>query len=204
MKLSVYCLPIAFLLASCSSNMKRVMVFAKGSASINTDTKTIVVKDGGGSEEKTADFNQSGILNLKLMKEDGENSLVMSDNGLYVVNAKNDTIIGSYQKYGEVPKEMRKFTQDELKKGIDSLIGLTQNKNISAANRNFFILPYQSVKISNNIDAFVVAPYHRMTSLEKEAGKEPEVYRFWSIKEIRETIDKLQKMTVAPPVSSTK
>jgi hypothetical protein len=199
MKLTAYCLFFTFLMTSCTSNIKRVMIVAKGSALIDTDTKTITLKDGGGSEEKTADFNQAGVLSLKLKKEDGETVINVAENGLYVLNGKNDTIIGSYQKYGEVPKEEKTVSQTELKKGIDSLVALTQNKNISAANRNFYILPYQAAKITNNIDAFIVAPYHRMTSIEKETGKEPEVYRFWSIKEIRETIIKLTGMTKATP-----
>lgn len=199
MKLTVYCLLFSFLITSCSSNVKRIMVVAKGSATIDTDTKTITLKDGGGSEEKTADFNQSGTLSLKLKKEDGEIKIDLAENGLYIINGKNDTIIGSYQKYGEVPKEEKTVSQVQLKQVIDSLIALTQNQNVSAANRNFYILPYQAVKVTNNIDAFVVAPYHRMTSVEKETGKEPEVYRFWSIKEIRETIEKLTAMTKATP-----
>jgi hypothetical protein len=34
-----------------------------------------------------------------------------------------------------------------------------------------------------------------MTSIEQKGNKEPEVYRFYSVKEVRETIDKLQKLT---------
>ena len=88
-------------------------------------------------------------------------------------------------------------TQEELKHGIDSLIQLTQGKNISAANRNFFVLPKTAVKISDNLDAFVVGPFHRMTSVEKDGDKVPEVYRFYSIQEIREIIDQLTALTKA-------
>jgi len=200
MKKLVYssCFLISILLVSCASNTKRVMVYAKGNADINTDTKTITFKDGAGSEEKTADFNGSGLLSLNLVKENETHKVDLAENGIYFLNGKNDTVIGSYQNYGEVPKASKTVTQIELIRGIDSLIALTENKNISAANRNFYILPYQAVKVSPNVDAFIVAPYHRMTSLEKEAGKTPEVYRFWSINEIRETIAKLKEMTKAP------
>ena len=169
------------------------MVYAKGDADINKDTKTITFKDGAGSEEKTADFNSSGLLSLNLVKENETHKVDLKENGIYFLNGKNDTVIGSYQ-----PKATKTVTQIELIRSIDSLIELTENKNISAANRNFYILPYQAVKVSSNMDAFIVAPYHRMTSVEKEAGKTPEVYRFWSINEIRETIAKLQGMTKAP------
>ena len=86
-------------------------------------------------------------------------------------------------------------TQEDLKHDIDSLEQLTEGKNISAANRNFYILPKTTVKISDNLDAFVVGPFHRMTSIEKVDGKLPEVYRFYSIQEVRETIEKLTALT---------
>ena len=43
-----------------------------------------------------------------------------------------------------------------------------------------------------------------MTSIEKEEGKEPEVYRFFTANEIRETIAKLQKLTIAETAPSKK
>ncbi len=195
MKNSIPFLLLITVFSACSSHTKRIMVIAKGSAIINTDTKTITLKDGGGTDEKTADFNQSGALNIELKKEDGTTTINIADKGLYMLNGKNDTIIGSYQQYGAVPKETKIITQAELAKDIDSLIALTENKNVSSANKNYFILPYHAVKITDNIDAFIVAPYHRMTSIEKQGNADPEVYRFWSIKEIRETIDHLKTMT---------
>ena len=90
------------------------------------------------------------------------------------------------------------ITQESLKLKIDSLNLLVQGKNISAANRNYYILPNQAVKISSNHLSEVVGPYHQMRSAEKVDGKEPEIYRFYSIKEIREMIVKLQALTVAP------
>jgi hypothetical protein len=52
------------------------------------------------------------------------------------------------------------------------------------------------------MDAFIVGPYHRMSSIEKTGDKEPEVYRFYSVKEVRETIGKLEKLTGAQPADS--
>jgi hypothetical protein len=98
------------------------------------------------------------------------------------------------------------MTQEVLKTKIDSLQQLTTGANVSAANRNFFILPNQVVKVSENLDAFIVGPYHQMRSAEKVDGKDPEVYRFYSIREIRETIAKLEELTkpVAPPPPAKK
>ena len=169
----------------------------KGGGTADADTKTIVLKDGGGTEEKTLLINSADKITLTIQKEDGKSTVDLSEDGYYLLNGKNDTIIGSYQKYGMPSDTYKTVSQVELQKSIDSLQLLVENKNVSATNKNYFILPYQAAKITNNQDAFFVSPYHRMTSIEKMGDKDPEVYRFWSIKEIRETIEKLKAMTVA-------
>ena len=185
------------LFSSCSSNQKRITVLGKGKIDIDTDTKTITIKDGAGSVEKTADFGGGNPLNIKLIVDGKESTVAITEGGLYILNAKNDTVIGSYQKYSEPKTKFDTVRQSFIKHSIDSLLQLTDGKNISAANRNYFILPFTAAKISGNVDATIVSPYHRMTSIEQVSDKEPEVYRFWSIKEIRdEMIPKLVKDTV--------
>ncbi|MFY7898913.1 MAG: hypothetical protein ACOVNY_01940 [Chitinophagaceae bacterium] len=197
MNQTIVCLTALIALAACSSNPKKVIVYFKGNSTANAETKTITVKDGAGAEEKTMDFNTAEKVSLKIEGLDEDATVEIPENGLYIVNAKNDTIIGSYQKYSDPKTSQTVITQEQLKKDIDSLTQLTMGKNISAANRNFYILPKQAAKISNNIESFVVGPFHKMTSVAKEGDKEPEVYRFYSIKEIRETIQNLTKLTIA-------
>jgi len=197
MKQTIVCLTALVALASCSSNPKKVIVYFKGNSTANAETKTITVKDGPGSEEKVLDFNSAEKVTLKIEGLDADASVDIPENGLYILNAKNDTIIGSYQKYSDPKATQTVITQEQLKKDIDSLVQLTQGKNISAANKNFYVLPKQVVKVSDNIESFVVGPFHKMTSVAKQGDKDPEVYRFYSIKEIRETIEKLTKLTIA-------
>ena len=197
MKLTAYAFAFVLLLSSCSNHSKKILVVMKGGGTADADTKTIVLKDGGGTEEKTLLINSADKITLTIQKEDGKSTVDLSEDGYYLLNGKNDTIIGSYQKYGMPSDTYKTVSQVELQKSIDSLQLLVENKNVSAANKNYFILPYQAAKITNNQDAFFVSPYHRMTSIEKMGDKDPEVYRFWSIKEIRETIEKLKAMTVA-------
>ena len=195
-KLTVYCLALS-ILGACSSGHKKIIVYIKGNSTVNEDTKTIAVEDGSGSDEKVISYKTADKVQLQVKGLGDDATVSIDDNGLWILNAKSDTIIGSYQKYDD-PKTMPVIkTQEELKHGIDSLIQLTQGKNISAANRNFFVLPKTAVKISDNLDAFVVGPFHRMTSVEKDGDKVPEVYRFYSIQEIREIIDQLTALTKA-------
>ncbi len=193
-KSTVYCLAL-ILLVACSENHKKVIVYIKGGTTVDEASKTITFVNGSGSDEKIISYNTADKVDLQIKGLNKDTTVSIDKNGLYVVNAKADTLIGSYQKYSDPRLTKSMTTQEQLKKDIDSLQQLTEGKNISAANRNFFVLPKTTVKITDNIDAFVVGPFHRMTSVEKEGDKVPEVYRFYSIQEIRETIGKLTALT---------
>ena len=193
----VFVFAIIFSSVACSSTQKKILVYAKGTATINEATKTITASDGAGSDEKTLLLSDKEKVSINIETTNGKAVIDIPENGYYVVNVKQDTIVGSYQKYGEAKIIKTVMTQASLTQSIDSLEQLIQGKNISAANRNFFILPMSAVKVTTNMDAFIVGPFHQMTSIEKVEGKEPEVYRFYSVTEIRETIKNLTALTIA-------
>lgn len=194
MKFILSCFTAILLLVSCSSDQKRVVVFSKGSVDINTDTKTIKATDGAGHEDKTVDF-VGKTVELTLNTPSGDAKVTLTENGYYIVNVKNDTIIGSQVNYSDPQLSNQVITQEALRVKIDSLHNLVNNKNVGKATRNFYILPNSAVHLTDNFDAIVVGPFHQMRSAESKDGKAPEVYRFYSIKEIRETIAKLEGMT---------
>ncbi len=170
---------------------------SKGAATIDLNAGIIKSEDGSGHEEKVLNINQK-IISFKLNTPAGDATVSLQENGLYIINVKNDTIIGSYQQYSAAGKEKNMMSQAYLKEKIDSLQLLLIGKNITKENQNYFIVPNQSSFITSNKDALVVAPYHQMRSAERVDGKDPEIYRFYSIKEIRTMIAKLQALTVAP------
>ena len=194
MKSIISCLTAILLLASCSSDQKRVVIFSKGSVEVNTDAKNIKVTDGAGHEDKTVDFVGKNV-EITLNTPSGEAKVTLTENGYYIVNVKNDTIIGSQVNYTSPELVNQVITQEALKQKIDSLHNLVNNVNVGKANRNFYILPNSAAHITDNFDAIIVGPFHKMRSAESKDGKTPEVYRFYSIKEIRETIAKLEGMT---------
>jgi len=167
----------------------------KGHSTADADTKKIILEDGGGTEEKTIVIHSGDHQLFTIEKPSGNTTVEIPSDGYYILNGRNDTIIGSYQQYGAPQTAYTTVSQEILKRDIDSLQQLISQKNINAANHTYFILPYQAVKITDNLEAFMVTPFHRMTSIEKSGDKDPEVYRFWSIKEIRETISKLTTLT---------
>lgn len=194
MKSLLFSLTAIILFASCAADQKRVVVFSKGVAEINTDTKTIKASDGAGHEDKIVDFVGKNV-EVTLNTPSGEAKVTLTENGYYIINVKNDTIIGSQVNYVDPQLSNQVITQEALHFKIDSLHNLVNNKNVGKANGNFFILPNSAAHITNNFDAIIVGPFHKMRSAESKDGKAPEVYRFYSIKEIRETIAKLEGMT---------
>jgi hypothetical protein len=191
-------LVFSILFAACSGHTKKVIVYANSDAEINDQTKTITQKDNEGHVEKEITFNTGDKVTIKVTQKDGSTANVeIPEGGYYILNAKaKDTIVGGYQNYSTPEQANRTISQDELKQDIDSIQQLISG-NANAANRTFFIPPNTATKITSNTDATIVGPYHQITTIEQKGDKEPEVYRFYSIKEARETLGKLQKLTGA-------
>lgn len=183
-------------MVSCSNQEKILVVMSKGDANIDVNAKTISATDGAGHVMKNVEVNAEKV-SFSISSPAGKATIDLTENGLYVVNVKNDTIIGSLQSYVTQSATPTIVSQEELKHKIDSLQLLTEGKNVSAENHNFFILPNTAVRITGNTDAMIIGPYHQMQSVEKIDGKAPAVYRFFSVKEARETIKKMTALTVA-------
>ncbi len=173
---------------------------SKGKATVDKAAKTITVESGSSHEEQTVDLTDDGNLTLQVTTSNGKNSVDIPSNGYYVLNAKTDTIIGTYQNYGAPATEGKTITQENLKHSIDSLQQLLGGN--TTAGKSFYILPGKAVKITDNLDATMVGPFNSLTTLEQTGDKAPEVYKFYTSKDVRETMDRLQKMTIAPPSSN--
>jgi len=182
---------------ACSNNQKKILVITKGKAVIDKDAKTITATENANNqEEQTIEYNTADKITLQVKSQAGEKAIDISENGYYVLNAKPDTIIGSYQSYSAPKTTTTVISQDQIKHSIDSLQQLLAG-NASAANRNFYLPPNSAVKITDNMDAYIITPFHQVTSIAQEGDKAPEVYRFYTIKDVREFLSKLQSYTVA-------
>jgi hypothetical protein len=179
-------------LTACKGHDKKILVYA--SSDIQTDnTKTnITVGDGTTHHEQELDFTGSDPVTLNVQSPAGKIALEAQDDGLYIANLKNDTVIGSYQHVGSDNGEA-KITQDALKQKLDSLQKLVAGQNVSTANRNYFITPNKIVKITAETKAKVFGPFTTIPGA-FDAGSVPEIYKFYSIKEVREIIAKLSVM----------
>lgn len=199
MKKSLLLLAIPVLLLSCSQN-KRVLVLSHDAPQIDEANNTITCKSPKGHEEKELNTAADAI---KVSTLAGDATLSLPAKGYYIANLKNnDTIIGSYQLFTSADKVHRTLSQEDLKRDIDSLELLMQGKNVSAANRNYFILPNTVAKITDNMSATIIAPYHKMSGIPAvEEGQTPEVYQFYTASELRAILNNLK--TFAAPASAT-
>lgn len=159
------------------------------SGKISIEGTTIKLEPGTTHNEKL--MTVSGD---KISVNNGSSAIDYSvtEPGLYVLNIKNDTLVGCYQRVGSENNATR-LTQEDLQKNIDSLLQLMAGTNISVANRNFCIAPGKLAKITPNVNAQVIGPYLKMPS-SFEGGKEYEIYKFSTNKEMMETVEKLRKL----------
>lgn len=189
-------------LTGCKGHDKKILVYASSDIQVDDAQKNITLTDGTTHHEKELDFKTGDPVTLNVQSPAGKFTLEATDDGLYVANLKNDTVIGSFQRVGSDNGD-GKITQESLKQKLDSLQKLLTGENVSAANRNYFIAPGKIVKITTETKAKVFGPYTTIPG-SFDAGSVPEIYKFYSIAEIREIVDNLSKMTKVPGESPAK
>jgi hypothetical protein len=180
-------------LSACKGHSKKILVYASSDIQVDNSQKNISVTDGTTHHEHELDFKGGDPVTLNVQSPSGKFTLEATEDGLYIANLKNDTVIGSYQHVGSDNGDA-KITQEALKQKLDSLQKLLTGENVSAAGRNYFIAPGKIVRITGETNARVFGPYTTIPGA-FDAGSVPEIYKFYSIKEIREIIGNLTKMT---------
>jgi hypothetical protein len=179
-------------LIACSGEDKQVLIMSSGTIIVSGNTITLDPSTRHNEQKISV-----GEEKLTIVTPEGSSEVAVNNgSGLYILNLKTDTLVGSYQRIGE-QGDSEKITQDDLRIRIDSLQQLTRGSNVSSEKRNFFIPPRQISKISTNGSAQVVGPYLKMPA-SFEGGKEHEVYKFYTNKEVYEIIEKLRPMAGEP------
>jgi hypothetical protein len=179
--------------AACKGHEKKILVYASGKIQVDNTKQHITVEDGTTHHEQELDFTSGDAVNLDVQSPQGKMNFNITEDGLYIANLKPDTILGSMQHVGAEGGESR-ITQDALRQKLDSLQKLTLGQNVSEANKNYFIAPGKIAKISSNTKGKVFGPFTTIPG-SFDAGSVPEIYKFYSMKEIREIIGNLQKMS---------
>jgi hypothetical protein len=184
-------LTILVSLTACKSHEKKILVYASSDIQVDDSKQHITVTDGTTHHEQELDFTTGSPVTLDVQSPLGKVTLSATDDGFYILNLKNDTVIGSLRHVG-ADNGIPHYTQDQLKHIIDSVQKLMVGQNVSEANRNYFIAPGKLVKITAETKAKVFGPY---TSIPNsfDASSVPEIFKFYTVPEERESIDRLQK-----------
>ena len=130
--------------------------------------------------------------NITVVSPSGKKEVAVKEPGLYILNLKNDTLVGSYQETG-TDNSQKVISQDDLWNRVDSLTKLMKGENVSAAAKNYNIPPMQAARITANKDAEIIGPYRKVPGSLDPSVKH-EVYKFYTNKEIVEIIENVKKM----------
>ena len=182
-------------LSACKGHMKKILVYASDKINVDESQKNIAVANGDGTthHEQELDFATGDPVTLNIETPQGKYTLTAPEDGLYIANVKTDTVVGSKQHVGAEGGEAR-ISQEALKHKLDSLEKLTMDQNVSDANQNYFIAPGKIVRITAETKAKVFGPFTTIPG-SFDAGSVPAIYKFYAMKEMREIIANLQKMS---------
>ena len=185
---------LAFILflGACSSHQKKILVYANSKIQTDESQKNITITDGNTQVQQELNFSSADPVILTIHGPKGQYTLEATEDGLWLANLKSDTIVGSMQHTGET--KQTRITQEELKRQLDSLNLLVKGANLSAAAKNYFIIPGKIEKISNFTNAKIFGPFTPVPS-SFDAGSVPEVYKFYNLSEVNEIISKLTEMS---------
>lgn len=180
------------LLSACSGGGKKVLIMSSGKVQLNGNA---ITASSGGTHTETTLVPDGD--NISVVSESGTTNFTVKEPGIYILNLKKDTVVGSYQRTG-TDQSQEVITQKDLARRIDSLYLLAQGLNVDEASRNYNIPPFQLSHITNNLQAQIVGPFLKMPG-SFDPSKEHEVYKFYTNKEIMEIIDKLKPMISTKP-----
>ena len=185
----------SLMLSSCSSkHEKKVFVLSNGKFTVDESQQTINLNPSNTHTEQELTYNKADKVSITVKTPGGTKTFDVPDDGSYVLSLKVDTLTGGIVNYGTAgrPASLSTEQYDHM---VDSTQQLIDGKNASDANKTFFILPSSIKKISSSTSVRVIGPYKGIPySLEPDDnGKIPDVYKFFTNKQQRESLDDLRK-----------
>jgi hypothetical protein len=185
------------ILFSCNNKpASKLYIVSNGTLLPTSSANEIQIKPGTSFLEKEYELN-SDETKLRAVIGRDEQTGALYGTGYYLWNLKKDTLVGAKQTTGSAARGTVNISQEMLKTKIDSLVALTENKNVSPANRNYFVLPNQVVRISEGTNVYIAGPFHSLPRQldETKYNASTEVFKFYTVKELREEIERLKAMT---------
>lgn len=190
---------IACLAACTPMTPKKVVAFSRGTVEVNTQERTLTLPPSGAGSHDEISFQFYEENNVQLTLEGAVTqglpaSVSIEKDGLTILNLKPaDTLMGHLVQYKTAGNQKTRFTQEDLASSVDSLQQLLRQNSTGRFARVLYLKPGEVKYVSASGEAQVIGPFHRLTSMEMRDGKMPEVYRFYTFREIREALARLQQ-----------
>jgi hypothetical protein len=169
---------------------KKVKIMASGKLSLDEATKVVTLSSGTQHNEVDLVLTDKD-KGVTVKGPDGEHVYETPDGGVYVVNLKTDTLIGSIVNFGE--GRATSISNEQLEHIIDSTQQLINGQNASDEKKTYFVVPKTIKKLTANSNAQVINPYNNIpgsVEVDKD-GKTPEIYKFFTAKQKRESLNEL-------------
>jgi hypothetical protein len=183
---------IAFTACSGGNNGKRIVVMASGKLTV-TD-KTIKLEPSMSHNEQELVFKDDK-LTLTIENTGGPGKTFdLTDNGVYVLNLQKDTITGGMVNYGTSGRP-GSITAEQLDRIIDSTQQLLLGANASDAKGTYFLPPFTIKKVSDKLNTKIIGSFKGIpySNDVDDSGKVPDVIKFFSNKDKRETLHDLME-----------
>ena len=171
-----------------------MFVLSNGKFTVDQSQQNISLEPSNTHTEQELSFNSAEKVQITVKTPTGSNTFDVPDDGSYVLNLKVDTLTGGMVNYGTAGRPTSMSTE-QYDRMVDSTQQLIEGKNATEANKTYFIPPSTIKKISAATSVKVVGPYKGIPgSVDVDAnGKAPEVYKFFTNKQQRESLDDLRK-----------
>ena len=163
------------------------------SGTVNVNDKQVTLDPGLTHNEKEMVFTTADPVTINVKSGADTKTFDLKDDGVYLLNLQTDTLIGTLVNYG-ASGNTEVISNDKLNHIIDSTVQLMNGTGASDEKKTFFIPPMTLKKISNEKNAKLVGSYKGIPYKVSpdESGKIPDVFKFFTNKQKRETLHDLE------------
>ena len=167
---------------------------ASGKITTDESKKKLNLQPGTTHTEQELIFPTGDKVQVEVTTPDGVKTYDLNEDGIYLLNLKNDTLVGGAVNYSSGERTTR-ISGEDLDKMIDSTQQLIEGKNVSDEKKTYFVVPATIKKLGAVYDAKVIGPYNNIprTAEKGSDGKPRETYKFFTNKQKRETLEDLKK-----------
>lgn len=165
---------------------------ANGKLTIDESKQNIKVEPSNTHNEEELVFNSGDKITLNVDGGNGVKTFDVTDDGVYLLNLKVDTLTGGMVNYGTTGRA-GSMSREQLDRMIDSTQKLIIGQDVSDDKKNYFLIPWNIKKITANTSARLIGPYKGIPyKVDQDAsGKPVEVYKFFTNKQQRESLNDL-------------